>query len=193
MLRATKTRVVIVDDHPIFRQGMRQAIEGDRRLEVVGEAGNGEEAIQMIVEESPDVAVLDLNLSGVNGFDAINALSYVLKKGPEREILECIRAAASGEAYVSPALTDLLLRRRNNTEKVRRQQPGLGQLTTGERRILARIAQGKTSRQIANDCGISLRTVDSHRANISEKLGLQGRNRLLQFALEHRDALSHLD
>jgi DNA-binding CsgD family transcriptional regulator len=85
------------------------------------------------------------------------------------------------------------LKRRSKIESLSRRKPGLSYLTAAERRILKRIAQGKTSREIAAECSISPRTVDSHRAHICEKLGLTGSNRLLQFALEHRDALGHLE
>jgi DNA-binding NarL/FixJ family response regulator len=117
---------------------------------------------------------------------------YVLKRQTENEILSCIAAVASGEAYVSPLLTDFLLRRRGRTDSLGKRQPGLRELTAAERRILKRIALGKTSREIAMEGSISPRTVESHRAHIREKLGLRGSNQLLQFALEHRDALSHL-
>jgi DNA-binding NarL/FixJ family response regulator len=217
-----KIRVAIVDGNPVCRRGLRLLLI-DHGHEVVAELEREGAAFEEILKLKPDVAILDSNGPGEGSLElalllkagaaatpvvilashgdeaafnraiSLGVKGYVLKKSSEREILECIRAAASGEAYVSPALTNLLLRRRSDTDKVRREQPGLGRLTTGERRILSRIAQGKTSRQIATECGISLRTVDSHRANISEKLELRGRNRLLQFALEHRDALSHLD
>jgi DNA-binding NarL/FixJ family response regulator len=217
-----KIRVAIVDGNPVCRRGLRLLLT-DHGHEVVAELEHEGAAFEEILKLKPDVAILDSNGAGEGSLElalllkagnstthvvilashgeeaafnhamSFGVKGYVLKKSPEREIIDCIRAAASGEAYVSPALTDLLLRRRSDTEKVRREQPGLRQLTTAERRILRRIAQGKTSRQIATECGISLRNVDSHRTNISEKLGLRGRNRLLQFALEHRDALSHLD
>jgi DNA-binding NarL/FixJ family response regulator len=116
---------------------------------------------------------------------------YVLKRQTASEILHCIAAVAAGEAYVSPLFTDFLCRRRSHADSLARQQPGLTQLTLTERRILKRIAMGKSSKEIATEDGISARTVESHRAHIREKLALRGSNRLLQFALEHRDALSH--
>ncbi len=218
-----KTRVVIVDDHPLFRQGLRHAIEGDPRLHVVGEAADGVTALELILKEKPDVSVLDLNLPRMSGFDVIGALKskhspthiviltmlkeerafntalnlhvngYVLKENAAAEIINCIAAVADGESYVSPSLTDFLLRRRSRTEQLARKRPGLDDLTVAERRILKRIADGKTSKEIAAEFFISPRTVESHRANICEKLDLTGSNRLLQFALENRDALSHLD
>jgi DNA-binding NarL/FixJ family response regulator len=220
---AKKIRVVIVDDHPLFRQGLRHAIEGDPQFELVGEAGQGEEALELILKQKPDVAVLDVNLPQLNGFGIISALQskksktliviltmlkdeqafntalnlnvngFVLKENAAAEILNCITAVANGESYVSPSLTDFLLRRRSRTEMLARKRPGLEDLTVAERRILKRIADGKTTKEIAAEFFISPRTVESHRSNICDKLELTGSNRLLQFALQNRDALSHLD
>jgi DNA-binding NarL/FixJ family response regulator len=218
-----KFQVIIADENPVCRRGLRDLLGKDPRFEIVAELEDGEALFETIVEKQPDVAVLDSTLPGLNGVElaallkaseattnlvmiasqsdedafnqAINAgvKGYVLKKSSEHELLDCIATTAAGGAYVSPALTDFLLRRHSSTERLRGEQPGLIRLTFQERRIINRIAQGKTSRQIAIECGISLRTVDSHRANICEKLGLNGRHRLLQFALQHRDALNHLD
>jgi DNA-binding NarL/FixJ family response regulator len=217
-----KMTVVIVDDHPLFRQGLRQAIEGDSRFEVTGEADHSQTALQMILEQKPNVAVLDINLPGMNGLEIAAVLKsrksrtnlvvltmlkdeqvfnkalnldikgYVLKENAAAEILNCIASVARSEAYVSPSLTDFLLRRRGRAESLASHRPGLEDLTIAERRILNRIAQGKTTKEIAAEFFVSPRTVESHRANICDKLGLTGSNRLLQFALENRDALSHL-
>jgi DNA-binding NarL/FixJ family response regulator len=218
-----KTRVVIVDDHPLFRQGVRQAMAGATRLEICGEAGTGEEALELILKEKPDVAVLDLNLPILSGFEVVSALrakksktaiviltmvkeqqafnkalnlgvsGYVLKENAAAEIINCITAVAAGDDYVSPSLTSFMLKRRNRADALAQNQPGLDDLTTAERRILKRIANGMTTREIAAEFFISPRTVDTHRSNICEKLQLSGSNRLLQFALQNRDALSHLD
>ncbi|HXS68742.1 MAG TPA: response regulator transcription factor [Candidatus Polarisedimenticolia bacterium] len=218
-----KYRVVIADENCLSRKGLRDLLYEDGRFEVVAEASNGEGALKAIMEYKLDVAILDATLPDISGLEVAGLLKaknkptplvilaaqkdeklfnqsislgikgFVLKKNSAREILDCIAAVATGEVYVSSVLTDFLLRRRNNIEVLSRRKPGLGNLTASERRILKRIAQGKTSREIAVECGVSPRTVDSHRAHICEKLGLRGSNRLLQFALEHRDALSHLD
>ena len=212
-----------MDDHPLFREGLRHAIEGNSRFEVAAEAGRGETALHLILQEKPDVAVLDVNLPDMNGFELIPALrrkkcntpvviltmlkdeqafntalnlkvsGYVLKDNASAEILNCIEAVANGESYVSPSLTDFLLRRRSRAEQLAKKQPGLDDLTVAERRILKRISDGKTSREIAGEFFISPRTVESHRAHICEKLGLSGSNKLLHFALENRDALKHLE
>jgi DNA-binding NarL/FixJ family response regulator len=222
MAEDTKTTVVIVDDHPLFRQGLRQAVAEDPRFEVIGEADNGAAAIETILNLKPAVAVLDVNLPGPSGLEVAAALQkkrcvsrlviltmlkdeqafnralnlgiqgYVLKENASDEILNCIAAVARGEAYVSPSLTGFMLGRRRRAETLAGRQPGLEDLTVAEKRILQRIAAGKMSKEIAAELFISPRTVESHRANICEKLGLTGSNRLLQFALENRDALGRL-
>jgi DNA-binding NarL/FixJ family response regulator len=222
MSASGKIRVVIVDDHPLFRQGLKQAVEADARFDLAGEAEHGDAALEMIRKLQPDVAVLDVNLPGMNGLEIAAALraqksksrlviltmlkdeqafnkalslginGYVLKENAAAEILRSIAAVAEGESYVSPSLTDFLLRRRSRAEALASQKPGLDNLTVAEKRILKRVAFGKTNKEIAAELFISPRTVESHRANICEKLSLTGSNRLLQFALENRDALSRL-
>jgi DNA-binding NarL/FixJ family response regulator len=215
-------RVILADESPIFRYGLRHLLTEDGRFDILAETDQGEFALKLVAELKPDAAVIDATLPGINGLEvaallkakesrtnlviialqkdedlfnqaiSLDIRGYVLKRDPANEVMDCIAAVASGEAYVSPLLTDFLLRRRGRADSLGKRKPGLGHLTNAERRILKRIAQGKTSREIAAECGISPRTVDSHRSHICEKLGLKGSNRLLQFALEHRDALSHL-
>lgn len=217
-----RTKVAIVDDHPLFRQGLRQVIQADARFELAGEAADGEEALQLIQKGRPDVAVLDVNLPRMSGLEVARVLQakksgtglviltmlkdeqafnqamnldikgYVLKENAAEEILNCIASVAAGEPFVSPSLTAFLLRRRTRTEGLASKTPGLGDLTTAERRVLKAIAQKKTTKAIAAELFISPRTVESHRANISAKLALRGPNSLLQFAAEHRDALNQL-
>jgi DNA-binding NarL/FixJ family response regulator len=217
-----KIRVFIVDEHPLCRKGLRQASHEDPRFEVVGEADHSDIALKQILQLKPDVAVLDVNLPGLGGLElaailkskqsrthfviltvltdenvfnrAVNVgiKGYMLKKNSTGEILSCIAAVGRGEAYISASLTDFLLRRSSRVDFLSTCQPGLDSLTAAERRILKRIAQGKTSREIAAELFISPRTVESHRVNISTKLQLKGPNNLLHFAVEHRDALNHL-
>jgi DNA-binding NarL/FixJ family response regulator len=138
--------------------------------------------LTMVKEQQAFNKALNLGVSG-----------YVLKENAAAEIINCITAVAAGDDYVSPSLTSFMLKRRNRADALAQNQPGLDDLTTAERRILKRIANGMTTREIAAEFFISPRTVDTHRSNICEKLQLSGSNRLLQFALQNRDALSHLD
>jgi len=216
---AQRTTVLIVDDHPLFRSGLRQVIAEDSRFELIGETGDGEAALQLIREKKPDVAVLDVNLPGLSGLEIarklkdkrlptrvimltmhkdeetcnraldIGAKGFVLKENAVEEILKAIAAVAGGEHYLSSTISGYLVRRRNRAETLAAKKPGLDDLTKAERRILKLIAEKKTSRQIGAELFISPRTVEAHRANISAKLELRGSHSLLQFALENRSAI----
>jgi DNA-binding NarL/FixJ family response regulator len=214
-----RTSVLIVDDHPLFRQGLRQLIASDARFELVGEAGDGADALRFIVERKPAIAVLDVNLPGISGLEIarrvqsdklttriviltmfkeeetfnraldLGVLGFVLKENAVQDILNSLVAVAQGGHYLSPTISSYLVRRRGRANALATQQPGLDSLTKAERRILGLIAAKKTSREIAAELFISPRTVEAHRANISTKLGLRGSHSLLQFALENRSAL----
>lgn len=218
----TAIRVVIVDDHPLFRQGLRQVILGDSRFQLVGEAEDGKSAEKIVLQLEPDLVVLDVNLPDTTGLEVAENLrgagcharfvvltmlkdenafnramnigidGYVLKENAGTEIISCLVSVAAGSAYVSPSLTGFLLRRRGRAEALAQHRPGLSDLTTAEKRILKRIADKKTSREIAAELRVSPRTVETHRTNICTKLSLKGSNSLLQFALENREALSSL-
>ena len=212
-------RIVIADDHPLFRRGVVEAIRQERSFNVVGEADTVSEAWSVIDQEKPDVAVLDIEMNGEQAIavarrirdearpvrvlfltmhreesifnEAIDAgaAGYVLKDAAAREIVAAIREVASGGSYISAALSSFLLRRAGRASSLRDEKPALEQLTSSERRILKMISQGKTSKEVAGELAISYRTVENHRANICTKLGLSGTNALLRFALEHRSAL----
>jgi DNA-binding NarL/FixJ family response regulator len=212
-------QVLIVDDHPLFRSGLKQAIVADARFSLVGEAGNGNTALNLILEKKPAVAVLDINLPKLTGLEIARKLQgkkistrliiltmhkeeelinraldsgvngFVLKDNAEEDILDAIETVAAGGHYVSPSVSGFLIKRRNRAESLAAQKPGLDQLTRAERRILKLIADKKTSKEIAVELFISPRTVEAHRANISLKLELHGTHSLLQFALENRSAL----
>ena len=222
MASRNKISVLIVDDHPLFRQGLRQVILSDSRFELAGEADDADAALKLNQEKKPDVIVLDVNLPKMSGLELaavlkskkcpaglvvltmlkderifnqamnVGVTGFVLKENAAGEILNCMASVAQGEPYVSPSLSGFLLKRRNRAEGLAARTPTLNDLTTAERRILKAIAQKKTTKEIASELFISPRTVESHRANISTKLALKGSNSLLQFALEHRDALEHL-
>jgi two-component system response regulator DegU len=218
-----KIRIFIVDDHPMFRQGLRQTIQGDPRFELIGEAEDGEAAIKSIKTLQPDLAVLDINLPNISGLDVaaklreaecptrlvvltmlkdepafnramnIGVQGYLLKESAVTEIVSCLISVAAGTPYVSPVLSGFLLNRRDRRTALSTHLPGLNDLTMAERRILKRIADKKSSKEIAAEFNISPRTVETHRANICDKLELKGNNSLLQFAIENRDALSGLN
>ena len=214
-----RTKVLIVDDHPLFRSGLRQVIQSSPRFELIGETGDGEAALKFIVEKKPDIALLDINLPSLTGLEIARKLQgkkiptrliiltmhkeedminraldfgvsgFVLKENAIEDILEAITTVAKGESYLSPSVSGFLIKRRNRAESLTKAKPGLDNLTKAERRILKLITDKKTSKEIATELFISPRTVEAHRANISGKLELTGTHSLLQFALENRSAL----
>lgn len=215
-----KLSVIVADDHPIFRRGLREVMEEDGGLLVVGEAGDGAAALQQIERLRPDVAVLDIDMPQLNGFDLVKeirrkklpvqivfltmhrdedlfneALSlgvrgYVLKDSAATEVVASIRAVAGGQHYISPAISSYLVRRGDRRAAFAQATPGLTDLTPAELRVLKLIAANKTSREIAVELFLSYRTVENHRANICQKLGLRGSHALVKFAFEHKPELS---
>jgi DNA-binding NarL/FixJ family response regulator len=209
-------RVFIVDDHPIFREGLAQVIRGDDRLELAGAAGDAEEALSRLRQLKPDVAVLDVELPGRSGLDLAADLlrfeppipsialtmhkdeslfnlamdrgvtGYILKENAVTDLIQGIQAVARGEVFLSPTISGYLLRRRDRQETLRSSLPGLAQLTPMERRVLKLTAENLTCKQIGKALFISHRTVETHRASVARKLGLRGSHTLLQFAIEHR-------
>lgn len=214
-----KVKIVIADDHPIVRQGLRQLIEADGYLTVIGEAGDGKEVLQLIETYQPDVAVLDIDMPHLGGFDVVRELQrkrlavkiifltmhseekifqtaidlgvegYVLKDSATTDIVAGIKSITSGKSFISPALSLLLLNRRRRAEKLESEKPELYLLTPTERRILKLIADDKTSKEIGEELFISHRTVHAHRANILSKLGLHGNLALVKFAITHKSDL----
>jgi DNA-binding NarL/FixJ family response regulator len=216
---AARIKVVIVDDHPLIRRGLREVVEADARFDLIAEAGDGNAALQLIQEQKPDVAVLDVELPGLSGLEIAQKLQgkrlptriiiltmfkdeaifnramdfgvkgFMLKENAEADILNGIAAVARGEHYLSPAISGYLVRRSDRSDALAASKPGLDDLTKAERRILKLIGEKKTSREIATELFISTRTVEAHRANISAKLELSGSHSLLLFAIENRAAL----
>ena len=203
----------------MFRQGLRQVVEADSRFELIGEVGDGDSALKLILEKKPDIAVLDVNLPGLSGLEVAQKLQgkrvstrlviltmykeeetfnraldlgvkgFVLKENAVEDILNSLVAVAADQHYLSPSISGYLVRRRGRAEALAEKKPGLEDLTKAERRILKLISEKKTSREIAAELFISPRTVEAHRANICDKLDLRGSHSLLQFALENRTSL----
>lgn len=213
-------RLLVADDHPIFRQGLKQVIERDSQLKVVAEAEDGEAALAMLRDCQPEIVLLDLDMPRLDGFavarelrkeqaavkvifltmhkDALHfneamdvgALGYLIKDSAAADVVNCIRTVADGQAYISPALSGLLLERSRRAATFTQEQPGLQSLTATERRVLALLAEYKTSKEIAHELGVSPRTIENHRANICLKLDLKGTHALVKFAIQHKAELS---
>jgi DNA-binding NarL/FixJ family response regulator len=216
---ADEIRIVLADDHPIVRRGLRLTIESDPQLRVVAEANDGHEALAHIRVHQPDIAVLDIDMPNLDGFgvarelqkerlttdvvfltlhseeDLFNeamdqgAKGYILKESAVTEIVNGIRAVAAGQHYVTPSLAVHLLNRRRRARTLEEQLPSLSDLTPTERRVLRLVAQYKSSKDIAAELFIHYRTVENHRTSICQKLGLSGHNALLKFALQHKSEL----
>jgi DNA-binding NarL/FixJ family response regulator len=212
-------RILIADDHPVFRQGLRQIIETDPQLKVSAEAADGEQALARLQDTPVDVAMLDLTMPLKDGFAVARAArelrlavplvfltmhkdehylhaaldlgvrGYVLKDSAITEIVSCLKAVVAGQDYISPALSSYLIRRSNRAASLAAAKPALEQLTPAERHILKLIAEGQTSRIIAAELGIGIRTVEHHRNNITTKLELHGSHALIKFALQHQAEL----
>ena len=212
-------RILIADDHPVFRQGLRQIIEIDPQLKVIAEASDGEQALARLADTPVDVAMLDLSMPVKDGFAvareareqrvsvplifltmhkdehylqaalSLGVRGYVLKDSATNEIVNCIRAVVAGQDYVSPALSSFLIRRSTRAAALAADVPALEQLTKTERRVLKLIADGQTSRELATALGISIRTVEHHRNNVAMKLDLHGSHALVKFAIQHQSEL----
>jgi DNA-binding NarL/FixJ family response regulator len=212
---AHEIRIVIADDHPIFRQGLKQVIESDPSLKVVAEADDCDLAIARIREHTPEVAVLDVEMPGGDGFEVarsvrddhlavglifltmyrderlfntaldIGVKGYVLKDSAVTDVVGAIKAVAAGHHFISPTLSGYLINRDRRAAALPGRVPGINSLSPTERQVIKLIAEYKTSREIADTLCVSVRTVEHHRANISVKLNLKGSHALLKFAVEH--------
>lgn len=211
--------IVMADDHPIFRGGLAQLLKTVPNFMLVGEAEDGVTALERIRALRPAVAILDVDMPGKDGFDVARAVvdeglsvevifltmhknekllnsaldlgvkGYVLKDSAAAEIISAIKAVVAGESFISPAISTYLVNRSRRADSFTKQPSSLDKLTPTERKVLALVAEGQSTKEIASALFISPRTVDHHRANITEKLDLKGHNKLLRFALQHKDEL----
>jgi DNA-binding NarL/FixJ family response regulator len=212
--------ILIADDHPLMRKGLRLSVEEDPGLKVVGEAADGESALSLIASLQPDIVLLDIEMPKLDGLGVARELAkhggktqiifltlhsnqelfrsamdlgcrgYILKDSAVQEVVAGIRAVASGRPYLSSAITASLLERPEPPAMP--DQTVMSTLTPTERRIMRLIAQGKTSKEIGGDLSIHYRTVENHRTNICRKLELEGEgaNALLRYALQNKNLLN---
>jgi DNA-binding NarL/FixJ family response regulator len=206
-----KTRILVADDFPIVRSGLRKVLDANPDLEVVAEAEDGAEAVEKALKEDVDLVILDISMPRMTGiqaaaelhkrkpemrvlilsmhdneqflFEALKAgaSGYVLKSGADRDIVDAARAAMRGESFLYPGAVSALVRdyldRRGDEAK------GFDPLTPRELEILKLIAEAHTSKEIAEMLFISVKTVERHRANILEKLGMRDRVELTRYAI----------
>jgi DNA-binding NarL/FixJ family response regulator len=214
-----KLRIFIADDHPIMRGGLKFILQTEGDFEIAGEASDGEKAFNMLIQNSFDAAILDVEMPKLSGLEAarklfeqkipikiifltmyrdedmfneamdIGAMGYVLKESAAEDIVECIHTVAAGKYYISPLISSFLMNRQLHLQNLSASTPSINDLTKSERLILSMIAAEKTSKQISEELHISHKTVENHRSNISKKLNLQGAHSLIKFALSHKNIL----
>ena len=214
-----KVRILIADDHPIFREGLVRTIERNSNFIVAAQTADGAEALRLIRELHPDLAVLDVAMPKMDGLEVarrvhqealptelvvltmyndskyfnaafdLGVRGYILKDGVATELLSCLEAVTSGLYYVSPTVAHLLI----EWNRVARSHPDSNSIrdsiTPAELTILRLVAENKTNKEIAEKLFVSIRTVENHRTHICQKLGIKGHNALLQFALENKSRL----
>jgi DNA-binding NarL/FixJ family response regulator len=206
---AGAARLILVDDHPLVRDGLRARLDTVPGFAVVGEAGNADEALALAAAHEPDLVLMDVGMRGMNGialaalfherFPGIRVLmlsmhdnveyvtqavragasGYVLKDSPGAEIIRAIGAVLEGKTYFSEGLSARLIHASAMRDPIER-------LTPRERDILDQLAEGLSSKQIAQRNGLSVRTVETHRLNLKRKLEIEGQAELIKFAVEHR-------
>jgi DNA-binding NarL/FixJ family response regulator len=206
-------RVLIADDHTMIRSGLRALLKSDPEITVVGEASDGRETYRCVEELTPDVVMLDIGMPGESGIQVAKRLKsafpqvrvlfltmhedpglmreaiqagaagYVIKRAEEAEILSAVHAAHRGDLYVHPAMTRAFFE--PGAAEHKPSSPGGVPLTKREVDILRLLTRGNTNRQIADTLGLSVRTVEGHRANLMGKLGVSSRVELVSYAEEH--------
>jgi two-component system, NarL family, response regulator NreC len=203
-------RILIADDHGVLRAGLRALLKAETDLEVVGEAGDGRDALRLAEQLHPDIVLMDLSMPAIGGIEATRRLretqpdthvliltvhedesllreairagasGYVVKRAAEAELMNAIRAVYQGDMYIHPAITRALMKDLSPQSTVNDQEAE--SLTERENDVLRLLARGYTNRQIGDTLGISVRTVEGHRSNLMGKLGLHSRVELVDYA-----------
>jgi DNA-binding NarL/FixJ family response regulator len=205
-----KTRILLADDHSVVRSGFRALLNSQPDLEVIGEASDGLDAVEQAATLKPDVVVMDVTMPNLNGIEATRRLAhdaprvrvlalsmhkdavyvreilragargYLLKDSGEQDLINAVRALAKGEGYISPAVSDAVLSdyRKHVTDPI-------DLLTSREREVLQRIAEGQTNKEVANSLNLSVYTIEAHRGRIMEKLNVHSTGELVRFAVRN--------
>jgi DNA-binding NarL/FixJ family response regulator len=207
--------VLVVDDHPLLRHGLRDVIGRDARFTVVGEASDGQEALRLLTSLKPQIVILDIDMPRLNGLETIRAIrqlpftvkviiltmykeedmfnaamdlgakAYVLKEHAANDIVAALERVDRGESFLSTMMLGAGQRRSERVRELLLNKPQIESLTPAERRILKLIGEDYTSKEIADLLKLSVRTVDNHRQHICNKLKLHGTHSLLKFAFDN--------
>lgn len=213
-------KVVIADDHPIFRSGLVSVFSQQSDIEIVGAAANGHEALSLIKSSEADVAILDVDMPELDGIETarqlkeafpsvavvfltmhrdttilrsmktLNAKGYVLKDSALNDIVDCVRRVSKGKTFIGTGLDELVLEAVDSLSL--RSVPQIARLTQTELQIIRLVGEYKTSKEIAQELFVSIKTIETHRYNICLKLGISGPHALLAFAVEHQRHLENL-
>lgn len=211
-----KTRVLLTDDHMLFRQAIRTLLSAEPDLEVVGEAANASEAVELALQLRPDVVVMDIGMAGMSSFEAtrqirrerpdtrilflsmyddedylsecmeIGASGYVLKDSPAEQLLTGIREVHRGGSYLSPRLLTRLVDGIRLQGRAVERQPRFGTLTKREREILKMLAEGRSVKEIATGFELSVKTIEAHKFNLMRKLDIHNKAQLVQYAIQKK-------
>ncbi|MNK74492.1 Oxygen regulatory protein NreC [compost metagenome] len=209
----SKIRILLSDDHAILRSGLKMLLSAEPDMEVVGEATDGEEAIALAEQLHPDLVLMDVSMPRVNGIEATAEIKrrmpqvkvlvltmheneeylfrtlkaggsgYVLKKAADTELLDAIHQVMEGGAFLRPSVTKALVQDYLERVETGEETDSYGLLTERERQILKLIAEGFTNQEMAKMLVISVRTVETHRAHLMDKLGMHTRSELVKYAL----------
>ena len=205
-------RILLADDHTIIRSGLRLLLEKESDFKVVAEAGDGRDAVRLVAEHHPNVAVLDIGMPQLNGIEATRqiagesqtqvvilsmhsdegyvlralkagARAYILKNSAEADLIRAVRSVAEGKSFFSPAISKLLLEDYVRQIRDKQVEDSYDLLTPREREILQLLAEGKSNKEVAALLDLSLYTVETHRGNILQKLNLHGVPELILYAV----------
>jgi DNA-binding NarL/FixJ family response regulator len=212
---AQETTILIADDHPLLRRGLRDVLGESSRFRIIGEAADGEEAMRLIANLKPHIVIIDIDMPRLNGLETIRELrnlafplkiiiltmyreedmfnaamdlgarAYVLKDNAATDVVAALEKVVQGDTFVSASMIDAGKRRRDRVQELLLSKPQIETLTPSERRILKLIGEDFTSKEIADSLHLSVRTIDNHRQNICRKLNLHGTHSLLKFAFDN--------
>ncbi|MGA2273026.1 MAG: response regulator transcription factor [Bryobacteraceae bacterium] len=212
----SKIRVLITDDHAMFRQGVRTLLAAEPDLEIAGEARDAAEAVNLSRQNRPDVVLMDIGMTGMSSFEAtrvirkerpetrvvflsmydddeylaecvsIGASGYILKESPADQLLTAIREVHRGGSYLSPRLLTRLVDDLRTQGREPVRQPRFGTLTKREREILKMLAEGQSVKEIATAFELSVKTVEAHKFNLMRKLDIHNKAQLVQYAIQKK-------